>query len=82
MIIVTYLSRVIFLAVDYRSSIALVDFSANKDRFVINLLRFSFKNLIEFIFNFKVVLIFKFLNLYAQLVSLWGAYASGRRTSR
>jgi hypothetical protein len=32
---------------------------------------------IGFIFNFKAVFIFKFLNLYAQPVYLWGAHASG-----
>jgi hypothetical protein len=32
---------------------------------------------IGFFLNFKAVLIFKFLNLYAQPVYLWGAHASG-----
>jgi hypothetical protein len=36
---------------------------------------------IEFIFNFNDVFIFKFLNLYAQLLSLWRTHASWRRTS-
>jgi hypothetical protein len=31
---------------------------------------------IGFIFNFKAVFIFEFLNLYAQPVYLWGAHAS------
>jgi hypothetical protein len=31
---------------------------------------------IGFIFNFKAVFIFQFLNLYAQPVYLWGAHAS------
>jgi hypothetical protein len=39
-------------------------------------------NRIGFIFNFKVVFIFKFLNLYAQPASHVRAYASGRRTSQ
>jgi hypothetical protein len=33
---------------------------------------------IEFIFNFIVIFIFKFLNFYAQPVSLYGAHTSGR----
>jgi hypothetical protein len=32
---------------------------------------------IGFIFNFKAVLMLKFLNLYAQPVYLWEAHASG-----
>jgi hypothetical protein len=32
---------------------------------------------IGFIFNFKAVFIFRFLNLNAQPVYLWGAHASG-----
>jgi hypothetical protein len=36
---------------------------------------------IGFIFNFNEVFIFKFLNLYAELASLWGAHTFSRHTS-
>jgi hypothetical protein len=38
-------------------------------------------SVIGFIFNFNDVFTFKFLNLYAESASPWGAHVSGKRIS-